>query len=180
MSHLQTRSTPRARFHAAFTPHTRRDIKPENTVFTRGLQLKVTDFGLAIDQREERPVTRLGTLDYMVRVLCGSVEVWGAFHAHMHMHNGPSDWYRTCMNMDSPHPMHTNMHTDMHPSHAHRHAPQPCNQEMCIHMHPAMHLSHAHRHAPQPCKQAMHTGMHPSHASHPCMQHRTAVSPVVW
>lgn len=42
-----------------------RDIKPENTVFTNDKVLKITDFGLAINQREERPVTRLGTLDYM-------------------------------------------------------------------------------------------------------------------
>lgn len=42
-----------------------RDIKPENTVFTSDNVLKVTDFGLAVNQREERPVTRLGTLDYM-------------------------------------------------------------------------------------------------------------------
>lgn len=42
-----------------------RDIKPENTVFTADKRLKVTDFGLSINQREERPVTRLGTLDYM-------------------------------------------------------------------------------------------------------------------
>ena len=43
-----------------------RDIKPENTVFTTNNVLKVTDFGLAVNQRLERPVTRLGTLDYMV------------------------------------------------------------------------------------------------------------------
>ncbi|GFR49704.1 hypothetical protein Agub_g11855 [Astrephomene gubernaculifera] len=42
-----------------------RDIKPENTVFTRERVMKVTDFGLAINATTERPVTRLGTLDYM-------------------------------------------------------------------------------------------------------------------
>lgn len=42
-----------------------RDIKPENTVITRNHVLKITDFGLAVSQRLERPVTRLGTLDYM-------------------------------------------------------------------------------------------------------------------
>ncbi|PNH09883.1 Aurora kinase B [Tetrabaena socialis] len=41
------------------------DIKPENTVFTRERVMKVTDFGLAIHADTERPVTRLGTLDYM-------------------------------------------------------------------------------------------------------------------
>ena len=29
-------------------------------------RIKLADFGHAIDTREERPVTRLGTLDYMV------------------------------------------------------------------------------------------------------------------
>jgi hypothetical protein len=29
--------------------------------------MKITDFGLAVDVKEERAVTRLGTLDYMVR-----------------------------------------------------------------------------------------------------------------
>ena len=42
-----------------------RDIKPENLLFTGELRLKVADFGLAIDLREERAVTRAGTLDYM-------------------------------------------------------------------------------------------------------------------
>jgi len=42
-----------------------RDIKPENTVYTKEHVMKVTDFGLAINSLEERPVTRLGTLDYM-------------------------------------------------------------------------------------------------------------------
>lgn len=38
-----------------------RDIKPENVLFTGPDQvLKLADFGLAIDTREERPVTRLG------------------------------------------------------------------------------------------------------------------------
>lgn len=42
-----------------------RDIKPENTVFTKEGVMKITDFGLAINGQQERPVTRLGTLDYM-------------------------------------------------------------------------------------------------------------------
>eukprot|EP00951_Prasinocladus_malaysianus_P008429 scaffold61029_cov24-Prasinocladus_malaysianus.AAC.1 len=42
-----------------------RDIKPENVLFTKDMTLKVADFGLAVDQNEERPVTRAGTLEYM-------------------------------------------------------------------------------------------------------------------
>ncbi len=37
-----------------------RDIKPENIMFAEDLTLKVGDFGLAIDLREERAVTRAG------------------------------------------------------------------------------------------------------------------------
>ncbi|KAG2485849.1 hypothetical protein HYH03_015432 [Edaphochlamys debaryana] len=42
-----------------------RDIKPENILFNKAMCLKLGDFGLAIDLREERAVTRAGTLDYM-------------------------------------------------------------------------------------------------------------------
>jgi len=42
-----------------------RDIKPENILFSQSRVLKVADFGLCIDTGVERPVTRLGTLDYM-------------------------------------------------------------------------------------------------------------------
>jgi serine/threonine protein kinase len=42
-----------------------RDIKPENILFSSGMTLKLADFGLAIDLRAERAVTRAGTLDYM-------------------------------------------------------------------------------------------------------------------
>mmetsp|Transcript_17092 Transcript_17092/g.42820 ORF Transcript_17092/g.42820 Transcript_17092/m.42820 type:complete len:588 (-) Transcript_17092:1419-3182(-) len=42
-----------------------RDIKPENILFTADMRLKLCDFGLAINMREERAVTRAGTLEYM-------------------------------------------------------------------------------------------------------------------
>ncbi|MEW5298547.1 MAG: hypothetical protein WDW38_000717 [Sanguina aurantia] len=42
-----------------------RDIKPENILLTGAKILKVADFGLSINVRQERPVTRAGTLDYM-------------------------------------------------------------------------------------------------------------------
>jgi len=42
-----------------------RDIKPENILFSKDMKLKLTDFGLSINQNDERPVTRAGTLQYM-------------------------------------------------------------------------------------------------------------------
>jgi aurora kinase, other len=44
-----------------------RDIKPENILLGRAQEVKLADFGLSINARQERPVTRAGTLDYMVR-----------------------------------------------------------------------------------------------------------------
>ena len=42
-----------------------RDIKPENLLMSASGELRVADFGLSIDVTQERPVTRVGTLDYM-------------------------------------------------------------------------------------------------------------------
>lgn len=44
-----------------------RDVKLENILLTVDKTLKLADFGLAICSAEERPVTRAGTLDMMVR-----------------------------------------------------------------------------------------------------------------
>jgi serine/threonine protein kinase len=43
-----------------------RDIKPENICLNALNEVKIIDFGLAINTSRERPVTRLGTLEYMV------------------------------------------------------------------------------------------------------------------
>lgn len=42
-----------------------RDIKPENICVASNNQIKVIDFGLAINANKEKPVTRLGTLEYI-------------------------------------------------------------------------------------------------------------------
>ena len=42
-----------------------RDIKPENILFEADGSLRLGDFGLAINASRERPISRVGTLDYM-------------------------------------------------------------------------------------------------------------------
>lgn len=42
-----------------------RDIKPENIFIDSGGSLVLGDFGLAINATAERPISRVGTLDYM-------------------------------------------------------------------------------------------------------------------
>ncbi len=43
-----------------------RDIKPENLLLLHDGELKIADFGMSLDLRQERAVSRVGTLDYMV------------------------------------------------------------------------------------------------------------------
>ena len=42
-----------------------RDIKPENLFVANDGQIRLGDFGLAIDTLEERPMTRVGTVEFM-------------------------------------------------------------------------------------------------------------------
>ncbi|KAH7617445.1 putative Aurora kinase C [Nannochloris sp. 'desiccata'] len=42
-----------------------RDIKPENILLMANGEIKLADFGLAIDTYREKPISRVGTLDYM-------------------------------------------------------------------------------------------------------------------
>lgn len=42
-----------------------RDIKPENVFLSESEEVLLGDWGLGIDNVQERPVSRVGTLDYM-------------------------------------------------------------------------------------------------------------------
>lgn len=50
-------------------------LQPENIFLTRGGQLRLGDFGLAVDLARELPFTRSGTLDYMAPEVRASGQV---------------------------------------------------------------------------------------------------------
>lgn len=54
-----------------------RDVKPENILLSADNTLKLGDLGMAIDMTLERPVTRVGTLDYLAPevLACPDAEV---------------------------------------------------------------------------------------------------------
>lgn len=49
-----------------------RDIKPANLLFLESGDLKLADFGVAIDTSQERGVTRTGTETYMAPEVCSN------------------------------------------------------------------------------------------------------------
>jgi serine/threonine protein kinase len=49
-----------------------RDIKPENIFFESDGTLRLGDFGLAISSTTERPISRVGTPDYMAPEVGGA------------------------------------------------------------------------------------------------------------
>lgn len=73
-----------------------RDIKPENILFDKNMTLKLADFGLAIDLRQERAVTRAGTLDYMAPEVLAcpykSHPEENKEKVHLHYSNGVDAW----------------------------------------------------------------------------------------
>ncbi|GAX79722.1 hypothetical protein CEUSTIGMA_g7163.t1 [Chlamydomonas eustigma] len=74
-----------------------RDLKPENMIFDEGMELKVADFGLAVDIMEERANTRAGTLEYMAPevLLCPTKNSPGDFkyeEGTRQYHTGADAW----------------------------------------------------------------------------------------
>ncbi len=66
-----------------------RDIKPENILFNKASCLKLGDFGLAIDLREERAVTRAGVSPCSVPPAYLSSVPLGCFPAADHVSHAP-------------------------------------------------------------------------------------------
>ena len=64
-----------------------RDIKPENILFSAQNTLKISDFGLAIDATRFRPVSRVGTPEFMAPEVA---ETGGAALASMRAPTGGS------------------------------------------------------------------------------------------
>ena len=54
-----------------------RDIKPENMLLTGDYEVRLADFGLAIDTALESPMSRVGTLDYMPPEVSQVKDGWG-------------------------------------------------------------------------------------------------------
>ena len=59
----------RALDHARTRGVIHRDIKPENVFLSENEEVLLGDWGLGIDNVQERPVSRVGTLDYMLSLI---------------------------------------------------------------------------------------------------------------
>ncbi len=65
-----------------------RDIKPENLLVSEGGVVKLGDWGLAINQLQEKAYSRVGTLDYMAPEvglhlnLGFSLSLWAVAYGH--------------------------------------------------------------------------------------------------
>lgn len=58
-----------------------RDVKPENTLVAEDGAALLADFGLSMDCSQERPATRLGTLDYMAPEVRGGPRRGWSLHS---------------------------------------------------------------------------------------------------
>eukprot|EP00892_Ulva_mutabilis_P007140 jgi/Ulvmu1/4799/UM020_0084.1 len=80
-----------------------RDIKPENIFLSDSHQVLLGDWGLGIDNMQERPVSRVGTLDYMApEVLrAPSIQPGVNFREHGCVDHGGSYDYSVCFRSPS-------------------------------------------------------------------------------